>query len=182
VWFDRRQPELLQPVSRLPVELNLLGLLSQAWLAMAYDFEGRGDMTLATYKGLLDPLSEEPVLTRDLPELSGIAAKEWSSAAGQLAKFGFAEVGGKPKTIALTPAGTAAKAAAAKTLRSVEQAWKKKCGVGLDKLRGELEAVVDDAWNWTDPYPDGWRSKIRLPRRLAHAPIVSHRGGFPDGA
>jgi hypothetical protein len=42
--------------------------------------------------------------------------------------------------------------------------------------------VVDDAWNWTDPYPDGWRSKIRLPRRLAHAPIVSHRGGFPDGS
>ncbi|MEY2426829.1 MAG: hypothetical protein QOI61_2401, partial [Actinomycetota bacterium] len=56
------------------------------------------------------------------------------------------------------------------------------CGISLEKLRSELERVVADAWNWTDPYPDGWRSKTKLPRHLAHHPIVSHRGGYPDGS
>jgi hypothetical protein len=67
-------------------------------------------------------------------------------------------------------------------LAAVEARWRKALGPQLDKLRNELSRVVDDAWNWTDPYPDGWRAKTRLPRRLAHHPIVSHRGGYPDGS
>ena len=100
----------------------------------------------------------------------------------QLAKLGLVEVGGKPKVIALTPDGVAATQAAAKTLRAVEAAWRKRHGLTIDKLRAELEAVVDDAWSWTEPYPDNWRAKVKVPRRLAHHPIVSHRGGYPDGS
>ena len=182
VYFDRWQPALVQPVSRAPIDLDLLGLLSQALLAMTYDFEAKSDLPLATYGGLMEALSEDAVLVRDLPELTGIAAKEWSSAAGQLAKAGLATLVDKPKTLALTPKAMAAKKAADKTLRSVEQAWQKKCGPSLDHLRRELEAVVGDAWNWTDPYPDGWRANVKLSQRLAHFPIVSHRGGYPDGS
>ena len=186
VAFDRRQPNLLQPVSRPPIDLDLLGLLSQVLLAMTYDFEAQNELALGTVSGLLQPLTDEPVLTRDLYELSGVATKEWSSAMNQLAKAGLATVGpmpgGKAKSIRLTPAGVKAKAEGAQTLRDVEDAWRKKCGPSLEKLRRELERVVDDAWSWTEPYPDCWRAKVRLPRHLAHHPIVSHRGGYPDGS
>jgi hypothetical protein len=182
VGFDRRQPELLAPETRPAIELNLLGLLSQLLLALAYEFEAQGDLTLGTYAGLLEPLTDEPVATRDLYEITGVAVKEWSSAMNQLARAGLAEVGGKPKSIALTGHGMAAKAAGAKTLAAVEAAWAKKWGPTFEHLRHELEAVVGDAWDWTDPYPDNWRSKVKVPHRLAHAPIVSHRGGYPDGS
>jgi hypothetical protein len=182
VTWDRRQPELLEPVSRPAIELDLLGLLSQFLLAMTYDFEAKSTMSLGTYSGLLEPLTEEPVPTRNLYEVTGVAAKEWSSAMNQLAKLGLVEVGGKPKSIALTAQGVAAKAVAATTLASVEATWAKKYGPTFEKLRRELERVVGDAWEWTDPYPDNWRAKVKVPRRLAHHPIVSHRGGFPDGS
>ena len=32
------------------------------------------------------------------------------------------------------------------------------------------------------PYPDGWRAKVRAPETLPHHPMVLHRGGFPDGS
>ena len=182
VGFDRRQPQLDSPVSRPAIELNLLGLLSQILLAMTYDFEARSDLALATVSGLLQPLTDEPVPTRNLYEFTGIATKEWSSAMNQLAKTGLAEVGGKPKTIALTPAGIVAKAEAATTLEAVEAQWAKRYGPSFESLRRQLERVVGDAWDWTDPYPDNWRAKVKLPKRLAHAPIVSHRGGYPDGS
>ena len=186
VGFDRRQPELAHPVSRPPIDLDLLGLLSQVLLAMTYDFEARSPLALGTVSGLLQPLTEEPVPTRDLYEISGVATKEWSSAMNQLAKAGLATVGpmpgGKAKSIGLTPVGVQAKAEAAQLLSDVEEAWHKKGGPSLEKLRRELERVVDNAWSWTEPYPDCWRAKVRLPRRLAHHPIVSHRGGYPDGS
>jgi hypothetical protein len=179
VGFGRRQPDLGNPESRPAIELDLLGLLSQALLVMAYEFEATSELALGTYSGLLEPLTDEPVATRHLYEITGIAAKEWSSAMNQLAKAGLAEVGGKPKTLALTAAGLAAKAAAAKTLQAVQA---KHYGPSFEHLRRELEAVVADAWEWTEPYPDNWRSKVKVPHRLAHFPVVSHRGGYPDGS
>jgi hypothetical protein len=182
VSWDRRQPELLQPVSRPAMDLDVLGLLSQLLLAMTYDFEAESELSLGTYAGLLAPLSEEPVPTRLLYELTGVAKKEWSSAMTQLAKAGLVEVGGKPKTIALTSDGLAAKTAAAATLAGVERAWARNRAPTFDHLRRQLERVVDDAWEWTEPYPDNWRSKVKVPHRLAHHPIVTHRGGYPDGS
>ena len=33
-----------------------------------------------------------------------------------------------------------------------------------------------------EPYPDGWRAKVRRPGVLPHYPMVLHRGGYPDGS
>ena len=33
-----------------------------------------------------------------------------------------------------------------------------------------------------EPYPDGWRAKVRRPEALPHYPMVLHRGGYPDGS
>jgi hypothetical protein len=186
VGWDRRSPVLDHPISRPAIDLDLLGLLSQCLLAMTYDFEERIELSLGTFAGLLEPLTDEPVLVRDLYEITGVARKEWGSAAGQLEKLGLVIVGpipgGKAKSIRLSPEGVAAKERAGSLRRDVEGEWRRQCGISLEKLRHELEAVVDDAWSWTDPYPDGWRAKTKLPRRLAHHPIVSHRGGYPDGS
>ncbi|MEY2424659.1 MAG: hypothetical protein QOI61_231, partial [Actinomycetota bacterium] len=172
VGFDRRTPDLDQPRTRPPLELGLLALLSQCLLAMTYDFEERSELALGTYAGLLGPLTDEPTLVRDLYETTGVARKEWGSAMTQLAKAGLAVVGpvpgGKAKAIWLSSEGIAAKERARSLLREVEAKWRKQCGISLEKLRSELERVVADAWNWTDPYPDGWRSKTKLPRHLAH--------------
>lgn len=187
VGFDRRSPELVDPASRPPMQLGLLPLLSQCLLALTYDFEAQSAVALGTYAGLMGPLDDEvAVLVRDLYESSGIAKKEWGSAVGQLEKAGLAVVGplpgGKAKAIRLTPAGVETKTRARALLDAVEGGWHKRCGPLLQSLRVELERWVDDAWSWTDPYPDGWRAKTRLPRNLAHHPIVSHRGGYPDGS
>ncbi len=186
VSWDRRVPELDRPVSRPPLELALLALLSQCLVAMTYDFEARSPLSLGTCAALLRPLSTEPVLVRDLYELSGVAKKEWASAVGQLQKLGLVDVGpipaGKTKSIRLAADGVVAKERARVLLEGVETEWRKRCGPLFDTLRKELERVVDDAWSWTEPYPDGWRATVKLPRNLAHHPIVSHRGGYPDGS
>ncbi|HVV37137.1 MAG TPA: hypothetical protein VHC63_11085 [Acidimicrobiales bacterium] len=182
VEWGRRQPQLLQPVSRPPIELNLLGLLAQLLTAMTYDFEAKTPLSLATFAGLLEPLGDEPVPTRHLYERTGIATKEWSSAMKQLAEEGLVDVGGKPKTIALTEEGAAVCAEARRLRADVETAWAKQHGPSWEHLRHELARVVADAWDWTEPYPDNWRSRVKVPRRLAGHPVVSHRGGYPDGS
>jgi hypothetical protein len=32
------------------------------------------------------------------------------------------------------------------------------------------------------PYPDGWRAQVKAPSTLPHYPVISMRGGFPDGS
>ncbi len=34
----------------------------------------------------------------------------------------------------------------------------------------------------THPYPDGWRAQVSRPEVLPDYPVVSMRGGFPDGS
>jgi hypothetical protein len=33
-----------------------------------------------------------------------------------------------------------------------------------------------------EPYPDGWRAKVRRLEVLPYYPMVLHRGGYPDGS
>jgi hypothetical protein len=58
-----------------------------------------------------------------------------------------------------------------------------------NQLRDLLEVIVQDGsaahsplFAGLNPYPEGWRAKVRKPETLPHFPVVSHRGGFPDGS
>ena len=37
-------------------------------------------------------------------------------------------------------------------------------------------------WKGTEPDPDGWRSETPSRQALPHFPVVTVRGGFPDGS
>jgi hypothetical protein len=178
----RRMSAPARPTSRPPGELHVLSLVAQLLTALTLDFEGQSPHSLATCASLIRPLSSDPVLVRDLPGLTGVALKDWDAGVNQLAKAGLVEVTKrteKPtgKAIRLTDAGRQLQVDYPALLAGVEQPWEGACS----RVRSELEAVVDDALGWTTPYPDNWRAQRPL-MALAHQPIVSHRGGYPDGS
>jgi hypothetical protein len=179
---DRRMAVPATPVSRPAEELHLLSLMAQLLTEVTLEFEERSPYSLATCASLVRPLSSDPILTRDLPEATGVALKDWDAGVNQLVRAGLIVVGKrteKPsgKAIRLTDAGLELQADYPKLLAKVEQPWEKKCG----DVRKQLESVLDEALDWTTPYPENWRARRPL-TTLPHQPIVSHRGGYPDGS
>jgi len=175
-----------------PSDLGLLALASQALLAMTLDFDAASPLSLCFVQNLLRPLSEESIKVADLTEVSGISKKAWGSAVGHITKPGFATVGpgpgGKGKAVSLTDKGIAARETGRATLSDVEAVWREKCGPPLESLRHELEKVVGDGtpsspvFAGIEPYPECWRAKLKPLKVLPHQPLVSHRGGYPDGS
>ena len=179
----RRMAVPAQPASRPADELHLLSLVAQLLTAITLDFEATSTQSLATCASLIRPLSSDFVLVRDLPALTGVAAKDWDAGVGQLARGGLVVVGKrtdtKPtgKAIRLTDAGLQLQADYAALLAEVERPWEKRCA----DVRAHLERVAGDALEWAEPYPDNWRTRRPL-TTLSHQPVVTHRGGFPDGS
>jgi hypothetical protein len=179
---DRRMSVPVRPTSRPAPELHLLSLIAQLLTAVTLDFEQRSPYSLATCASLIRPLSRDPVLVRELPTITGVAHKDWEAGVNQLARAGLLEVTKrteKPsgKAVQLTDAGRKLQTDYRTVLAEVERPWENACR----DVRSELESVVDDALDWTAPYPDNWRAQ-RPMTALAHQPIVSHRGGYPDGS
>jgi len=52
----------------------------------------------------------------------------------------------------------------------------------LEHLVGEPSAEMSPLFRGLEPYPDGWRASVRKPNTLPHYPMVTHRGGYPDGS
>jgi DNA-binding MarR family transcriptional regulator len=178
----RRMTVPVHPTSRPPDELHLLSLIAQLLTAITLEFEERSPHSLATCASLLRGLTAEEVLVRDLPEVTGVAKKDWDAGVNQLARQGLVAVGRrteKPsgKTIHLTDAGREVVADYSALIEDTERSWEAKSAA----VRQELERVVDDALSWATPYPDNWRARRPIVT-LPHQPIVSHRGGFPDGS
>jgi hypothetical protein len=178
----RRMTVPAQPVSRPAADLHLLSLVAQLLTAITLEFEATSAHSLATCASLIRPLSSELVPVRDLPALTGVAAKDWDAGVNQLARDGLIAVGKrteKPagKAIRLTEQGLHLQTSYQATLAEVERPWEQRCG----DVRAQLERVAGDALSWTEPYPDNWRARRPL-TTLPHQPIVSHRGGFPDGS
>jgi len=179
---DRRMSVPVRPTSRPADELHVLSLIAQLLTALTLDFELKSSHSLATCASLIRPLSSDPVLVRELPGLTGVALKDWDAGVNQLARAGLIEVTKrteKPtgKAIRLTDRGLRLQFDYPTLLADVEGPWEEICR----GVRSELEALVDDALSWTAPYTDNWRAQ-RPMAALAHQPIVTHRGGYPDGS
>lgn len=93
---------------------------------------------------------------------------------------------GRSRVARLTERGARARAACRRRTAEVERAWP-----GLPELLGPV--VGPALAEGLRPYPDGWRAHppyLAATRAvladpaaaLPHQPMVSHRGGFPDGA
>jgi hypothetical protein len=176
-------------------ERTLPELLAKVLLAFALDFERRSEVSLAIAANLLRVLDEAGVRVRDLPARSGVSKEGLQMAMGIAGKRKLAVVEPDPaagpfKVARLTKKGAASKDACRALLAAVEKHWLAEFGADdVNALRRPLEEIVGDStpersplFKGLEPYPHGWRAKVRRPHTLPHFPMVLHRGGFPDGS
>jgi DNA-binding MarR family transcriptional regulator len=175
--------------------LPLSALLSRLLLAFALEFERESDLSLAMCANVVRVLDEKGVRARDLSRLSGVSKELIKVSLGFLGKRGYLVLASDPnakgmKLVRLTPKGREAQEAYQRRLGVIEKRWE--AGFGKDavgKLRAALERLVGDStaqqsplFQGLNPYPEGWRASIRQPDTLPHYPMITHRGGFPDGS
>lgn len=175
--------------------LTLPVLLARVVIAFALEFEGAAASSLAISANVLRPLADKPVRVRDLPLESGVSKPAIAIALGLLERRKLVDIGpdpagGRAKVATLTAAGRATYAAHEALGRSIEAAWRTRYGestIGavrdaLERLVGAGNASDSPLWLGLEAAPGGWRATVPRPRTLPHFPMVSHRGGYPDGS
>jgi len=187
-----------------PPDLSVL--LSQLLLAFTIDFERESALPLAVSANALRVLTEQGARVRDLPRLTGVSKEAISVSLGFLQERGCVVVEPDPadsrvKLARLTREGEQAQGRYRWLLGVIEERWQERFGADdIRRLRGSLRGLLgQDAGQQSRfaqglvPYPDGWRAHqpyltqtadmIADPgTALPHYPVVSHRGGFPDGS
>jgi hypothetical protein len=175
--------------------LPLPALLARVLLALAIEYEHSSTVSLGISANILYVLDERPTALRDLPELAGISKEQVAISTGWLARHGYAVLGtasapDRGKQIRLNEKGLIAQEQYGKTLRAIEKRWATRFGEdAMNRLRASLEPIVGDGtagksplFQGLVPYPEGWRAKVCGPKLLPHFPLVTHRGGYPDGS
>jgi hypothetical protein len=184
-WSTRRGAEPERRPGPVAVEdLGLDSLLARPLTAFALEYEASGKLSLALSADLLAVLGTEPTPLRALPDATGIHRAQIDNAVGYLERAGLAEIvptdGAKRgRSVALTARGAKAKASSAAKLATLEATWEERHGAALARGREALAQVAP-----ADPeHPPGtWRAESKPLARLPRFPLVTHRGGFPDGA
>jgi len=172
-----------------PIESpNLSTLLARAVLAMAIEFDAHSAQSLATTQILL-PALDQAVAVRDLPGLTGVSREAIAIAVGQLEREGLATVTASSKAVVLTPRGVATAEVAEDLRDELDEKWS-----ALSELPEILAATVtprlaeglqppEDGWRSRAPYLSQTRAILADPTAaLPRFPMVSHRGGYPDGS
>lgn len=176
-------------------QLPLSALLSKASLAFAIEFESESNLSLAMCANFLRVIDATGVRTRDVPRLSGAATELSKNSLGLLAKQGYivieSDATAKGTKIArLTAKGKDAQEAYRQRVVMIEDGWQQRFGKDtIRKLRDSLERLVGEPtaeksplFRGLEPHPDGWRAQVAKPEMLPHYPLVTHRGGYPDGS
>ncbi|HUN84527.1 MAG TPA: hypothetical protein VMU48_09110 [Terracidiphilus sp.] len=176
-------------------EHNLPALLTRVLLAFASEFDGEARGMLAVSANLLRLTADDGVRLRDLPELACLS-KEGVEAALRMSKrlrLAVVEPEGplsRTKVVRLTAKGRIARDAYVPRTQRIEEAWKLRFGKdSIAALRTALEKLaIGEAGHQPPllrglvPNPGGWRASFPPLKGLPHFPMVSHRGGFPDGS
>ncbi len=177
--------------SRLP----LSALLSRALLAFAIEFERESNLSLAISANVVRLLDEKGVRARDLPRLSGVSKELVKVSVGWLEKHHYLVVEPDPtakatRLVRLLSKGREAQGAYRHRLGVMEERWLARFGEdamrnlreSLERLVGSPTARVSPLFRGLEPLPNGWRASVPRPEVLPHYPMVTHRGGFPDGS
>ena len=175
--------------------LPLSSLLSRVLLAFALEFEAESELSLAIGANVVRVLDEKGVRVRDLPRISGVAKEQIKIALGFLQKRGCVVIVSDPasktaKVARLTPKGLRAQRSYHQLVGVIEERWHARFGKDcIQELRNSLERLVGEGTlqasplsRGLEPYADGWRASVPKPDTLPHYPMVTHRGGFPDGS
>jgi DNA-binding MarR family transcriptional regulator len=151
--------------SRLPICANVLRLIDDDGLAIA-----------------------------QIPERSGVAKMAIDNWVGSLHKHGYLKVatesdGRRRRVARLTVKGVRARDACLQWTNSLEGRWPSgRSSAALEPLRRAAEDIVGEPgpgsllWKGMEPYADGWRSEVPPRQVLPHFPVVTAKGGFPDGS
>jgi len=199
-----RQREALPIVRPRRDGADLATLLSRALLTYTADYEQRSRLSLAISANVLRVLTTDGVRARDLPFLAGVSREQCGQSIGLLERVDCATVSRDSRSVVvtLTGRGHVAQGKYARLTNEVDALWREQFGSqAVDRLVHALDVILhataDDGHpllaEGLEPYPDGWRANppyraltealLADPvARLAHHPIVSHRGGFPDGS
>jgi DNA-binding MarR family transcriptional regulator len=185
---------------------DLSALLARVLLGFAVEAQRDARLALPVSANALRVLTPDGVRLRDLPGRAGVSKEAIAASVKLLASRGAAVVEADPaasrgQVVRLTALGARAQARYREVTGQTERAWREQFGAGLiDELRAGLTEVLTrrDPDGSTlavglMPGPDGWRgqapyrnlTKILVAdpaNGLPHYPMVSHRGGFPDGS
>jgi DNA-binding MarR family transcriptional regulator len=164
-------------------------------LAFALEFEAESELSLAIGANIVRVLDEKGVRVRDLPLISGVSKEQIKIALGFLQKRGCVVIVSDPafrtaKLARLTPKGLRAQRSYHQLVGVIEERWHARFGKDcIQELRNSLERLVGEGTlqasplsRGLEPYADGWRASVPKPDTLPHYPMVTHRGGFPDGS
>jgi DNA-binding MarR family transcriptional regulator len=184
---------------------DLPALLSHVLLAFTIDVERESPLTMVVGSGALRVLAGDPARVAGLPLRAGLSREAISMALGLLERHGYAmaepdPAGGRSRVIGLTARGERARQDFQRLVGAVEQDWRDRFGADqvtalAAALRG-LFTVQDGQQRIAAglvPYPDGWRAHppylsqteailANPAAALPYYPMVSHRGGYPDGS
>ena len=173
---------------------DLPALLSQALLLYATDYDRRSKAGLALDANSLRVMSAEPLRLRDLATRVGLGRETSDVVVERMAKWGLATIEPDPsssrgKVARLRAEGLKARAQYLPTAAAVEREYGARYGLReLERLRAALLAIVEPSaersplWEGLEPRPEGWRAAVPAPECLPHYPLVTHRGGYPDGS
>jgi hypothetical protein len=191
--YERRAPGIREDNDGSTLPLS--ALLSRVLLAFALEFEAESELSLAIGANVVRVLDEKGVRVRDLPRISGVAKELIKVALGFLQKNGCVVIASDPaskttKLARLTPKGLLAQHAYHQLTGVIEARWQERLGKNaIRDLRSLLEGLAGEGTlqrsplsRGLEPYPDGWRASVPNPDTLPHYPMVTHRGGFPDGS
>jgi len=190
-----RMPEESPP--RTPVtKLDLSGLLSRALLALTLEFERESDVSLTATANVSRVVGDSGLPLKDIPPRAGVAKEGVVALVNFLTKTGRTSLGtDKAKTVKLTAKGKQARDDGARILSTIEKRWEKALGKQtVDAIRGGLDSVIGSTKfvEGLTPHETGWRLNKRYIAQtnavladpsaaLPHHPMITHRGGFPDG-
>jgi DNA-binding MarR family transcriptional regulator len=170
-------------------------LLARVLLAFAAEFDSQSAASLSSVANVLRVTPDSGIRVRDLPRLTWLAPSGVADALRELkyARLGSVKAdpsGSRSKVLMITLQARLARDGYLPLAERIEKEWKKRFGEEpVNQLRTSLEEIVQSRdgepsplLRGLTPYPDGWRANQPPLTGLPHFPMVSHRGGYPDGS
>jgi methyltransferase (TIGR00027 family) len=186
---------------------DLATLMARALMSFRAEFEPGSAVPLPVSANVLRVLSPGGVALREVPRRAGISKEAASVSAGWLERRGYLlnepdPAGGRGRQVRLTPRGEQAQDGYHRLAGRIGDGWRARSGDGvIDGLTAALRSLYAQPDGQPQPligaglvpYPDGWRAHPPYQRlteamiadpagTLPHYPMVTHRGGYPDGS